>query len=115
MKLTKKQLIYINARLANPDMSDNQISKDFGVSRTLICKWRQSQEFLDEIDKRLREQWKGAVVKAQKKMIELMDSQKDEVAIKAASYIMDSNGYKATEKVELDANVNTIKVSITND
>ena len=113
MKLTKKQRLYIDYSLANPGLSDAKIAEACDISTKQICYWHKNPEFEAEIDKALKEQWAGYVKQAQEVMQNLMlNATKEEVQLNAAKYIMDSNGWKPTDKVEVDANINTIKVTI---
>lgn len=117
MKLTKKQRLYIDFALSHPTYSDSAISKEIETSTVQIYKWKKNPEFVEEYNKALKERWNSYSNEAQTIMHGLLHSAKDEVALRAAQYILDSTGYKATDKVELDANVNEkiIKVDIIDD
>jgi ribosome biogenesis GTPase A len=47
-------------------------------------------------------------------MIELMTSEKQEVALNAAKYVLDSTGYKPTDNINLDT-TGSIKINIVED
>lgn len=65
--------------------------------------------YIEERERRLKEEWKAAAKKAQQRMIELMDA-KDEVAINAAKYVLDSTGYKPTDMIDINAGVYTYEI-----
>lgn len=108
MKLTKNMKNYIETSLANPTLSDAKIAGMIGVSNVIISKWHRNPEFVAEVDKRIREQWHDAVKIAKDTMIELASNGDRQ----AAQYILDTNGFKPTEKVDVNANINTIKVEV---
>ena len=55
-----------------------------------------------EAEEQQKKQWKDAVTRAQKKLIELTESPRDDVALNAVKYILSSNGYDAPTKIEAD-------------
>lgn len=101
-KLTKKQKLYIEYSLQHPLLTDTQISKDLNITCKQICVWKKDPEFVAELDSRLKEQWNGYAKEAQEVLHRILLTARDDIAIKAATYILDSTGYKATDKVELD-------------
>ena len=105
-KLTKRHLNAIEFIVANPNLSQTELSEKMGVSRISIINWMNSPLFKEALEERLKEVWKDSVKIAQKTMIDLaMNGNRQ-----AAEYILSSNGYLAPQQIEL--NQNTIKVSI---
>lgn len=43
-------------------------------------------------------------------MIEIMDTAKDEVALNAAKYVLDSTGYKPTDMIDVTAGIYSYEV-----
>lgn len=99
--------------LQHPLLTDTQISIDLGITHKQICVWKKDPEFVAEFDKRLKEQWNGYAKEAQEVLHRILLTARDDIAVKAATYILDSTGYKATDKVEVTTN--TIKVDIVDD
>lgn len=102
-------------KVTRPDLNDTQIAETIGVSKVTVCKWKKNEEFQEALDKELKKQWKDAVTRAQKKLIELTESPRDDVALNAVKYILSSNGYDAPQKIEADVNEKVIKVDIVDD
>lgn len=112
MKLTAKQRLYINAKVNSPLLSDYEICRQNGISRNRPYEWRKNPEFVATLDEAYKEIWKNASKKAQDRMVKLLDSNKEEVALNAAKYILDANGYKQPTQLQVEATVNEIIVSI---
>ena len=110
-KLTPKSRACLELELENPNWSYQQLAEAVGASKTIVWNWHQSPVYTDELSKRLKEDWKLAAKKAQAKMIELMASEKQEVALNAAKYVLDSTGYKPTDKIDLDTTA-SIKIVV---
>ena len=113
-KLTPKSRACLELELENPNWSYQQLADAVGATKTIVWNWHQSPVYTDELSKRLKEDWKLAAKKAQSKMIELMNSEKQEVALNAAKYVLDSTGYKPTDNISLET-VGTIKINITDE
>lgn len=89
--------------------SFNDISAELGVSRQSLWKWKNDPRWQKEVDKILKEEWREACKSLQKKMIK----KAEDGEFKALEYVLNSNGYKAPEVVEVAQK--TISVSITDD
>jgi len=107
-KLTKKQQLYISTALAQPRVKDAEIARQIGVAHKTICMWKHNPDFNEAYDNALKSEWKDAARMAKNVMEELAANGDRQ----AAQYILDSNGWKPTDKVELDATINTIKVEL---
>lgn len=113
-KLTNKARACIELELEHPNWTYQQLGDAVGATKLTVYNWHRSPVYTDELSKRLKEDWKIAAKKAQAKMIELMASEKQEVALNAAKYVLDSTGYKPTDKIDLDTN-SVIKINIIED
>lgn len=89
--------------------SFNDISAELGVSRQSLWKWKNDPRWQKEVDRILKEEWREACKSLQKKMIK----KAEDGEFKALEYVLNSNGYKAPEVVEVAQK--TISVSITDD
>jgi hypothetical protein len=96
--LKPKQIELLEAMLANPMMPDVKLAELLSLNNKTVGKWRKSEEFQEELKKRLAAQWKNAERLAQARMIELADSG----CFQANKYILDSLGYAPAQKIEAD-------------
>lgn len=94
--LKAKQIELLEAILANPAMSDVKLGRLLNLNNKTVGKWKRQPEFQEELEKRLKQQWKDAESIAQKAMIDLAIGGD----FKASKYILDSLGYAPTQKVE---------------
>lgn len=113
-KLTHKMIIALDMYVANPSLSQADIARALGKHVNTICNWFSSDVFKEEVDKRFKKKWEEAAKEAQSKMYDLMKNGKEDVSFRATQYILDCNGYKPKEQVELSGNLD-IEINITND
>lgn len=97
MALNNKQKKAIELLVYSPYMSQNMIAQEIGVNRITLYRWREeNEEFKEELDKAIKKRWKAAETIAVNTMINLAQ----EGNVQAAKYMLDSLGYKPTEKIE---------------
>lgn len=96
--------------IANPGASYQEAADFMGVSKNSIYKYMHLERVNALMERRLKEEWRIHQRKAVNKMLELVESARDDVAYKAAAYILDSSGYKAPEKVEVTTNEITVSI-----
>ena len=97
MALNNKQLKAIELLVYQPYMTQNMIAQEVGVHRDTIRRWREeTPEFAAELDKAIKNRWKSAESLAVNTMVSLAS----EGNFQAAKYMLDSLGYKPTEKIE---------------
>jgi transposase-like protein len=95
--LNNKQLKAIELLVYSPKMTLIEVCKEVDVSRDTLHRWRNdTPEFKEALDKAIKERWKAAETIAVNTMIE----QCNDGNIQAAKYMLDSLGYKPTEKIE---------------
>lgn len=105
--LKPKQRELLEAMLANPMLSDVKLAELLGINNKTVGVWKRLPDFKEELDKRLKEQWKESERVAQKTMLDL--AAKGD--FKASKYILDSLDYAPTQRI--DANVsNEIVINI---
>ena len=105
--LKPKQRELLEAMLAHPMLSDVKLAELLGINNKTVGVWKRLPEFKEELDRRLKEQWKDSERLAVAKMIELAGTGN----YNANKYILDSLGYAPTQKI--DANVsNEIVINI---
>lgn len=64
-KLTPKQKLWIEARLANPQMRISELADQLGLKKQTIYDWKYEAPWVqEEIDRRLRIQWADAAAAA---------------------------------------------------
>lgn len=96
--------------IANPGASYQEAADFMGLSKGSVYKYMHLERVNALMERRLKEEWRIHQRKAVNKMLELVDSDRADVAYKAAAYILDSSGYKAPEKVEVTTNEITVSI-----
>ena len=104
--LKPKQVEYIEVLLANPLLPDTQCAEIVGVNRNTLRTWKQLPEFQEELRRRLKEIWEDS----ERTAVETMQSLAREGDFKASKYILDSLGYAAPQKIEVEQTVITVDV-----
>lgn len=104
--LKPKQKEMIEALLANPLLPNTEIAKLLNINRNTVAAWKKQPEFQEELNRRLKDIWEDG----QRMAIENMQSLAREGNFQACKYILDSTGWGAPQKIELDTT--TIKITI---
>ena len=107
MALKPKQRELLEAMLAHPMMSDVKLAELLEINNKTVGVWKRLPEFKEELDFRLKEQWKESERIAVNKMRELASNGN----FNANKYILDSLGYAPTQKIEAEVN-QTIEINI---
>lgn len=97
-ELKPKQRELLEAMLAHPMMSDVKLAELLGINNKTVGVWKRLPEFKEELDFRLKEQWKESERIAVAQMRKLAS----EGHYNANKYILDSLGYAPTQKIEAD-------------
>ena len=113
-KLTPTMLRAIDMYCTNPGLSIPDIAKQLGKHYNTVWNWFDSPVFKEEIDSRFKSMWKEAAKEAQNKMYDLMRNAKDDVSFRATQYILDCNGFKPKDQIEVSGNMD-IEINIIND
>lgn len=108
MALKAKHYALIEAMLANPTATYEQLGAIVGVNRNTITAWRRLPEFQEEYQKRLKQMWKDSESIAVRTMIDLASNGD----YKASQYILNSLGYAPATKIEADVSHNNINITI---
>jgi uncharacterized protein YcaQ len=98
MALSNRQKNLLEYMLANPMLPETVCAKACGVPNSTYFLWKQKGEFTEELDRRIKEQWKDSERIAVDTMISLC--REGEYA--AAKYILDNLGYKPIDKIQAD-------------
>ena len=102
MALKAKHYALIEAMLASPTATYQQLAQVVGVNRNTITAWLRLPEFQEEDNRRLKQMWADSEAIAVGTMIDLASNGD----FKASKYILDSLGYAPTTKIEADVNSN---------
>ena len=95
--LNNKQLKAIELLVYQPYMTLNMTAKEVGVSRDTLHRWRnETPEFMEALDKAIKERWRNAEAMAVNGMISLAS----EGNFQAIKYMLDNAGYKPVDKIE---------------
>lgn len=89
--------------VANPEYRVADVAKALGKHYNTVYAWTHSECFQEELDKRLKEEWKDSARRAKAKMEELVNSSKDEVALNASKFILECTGFKPKEQIEVSS------------
>lgn len=90
----------------NPNESYTAIAEMAGISFTTFWKYRSNEEFMKEYHKRCQQRFKELENKAMRQL----ESQIDKGNFAAVKYVLDGNGYKPTDKVEVQQTTITVSV-----
>ena len=83
------------------NMTDKEIAEAINITQKTICEWKKNnKEFQDEYNALMRNSLQYAAPKAFRKQQKLLQSENDMVAHLAAKDILDRAGFKPTDKVE---------------
>lgn len=107
--LTKKQAKYIDAALANPQLPQAEVARMCNIHPNTISEWKHDAAFVKALDEGLMEQWKDLKRAAQDSMAALVA----EANFQACKYVLDSNGYAPTQKIEATVDTNIINIGFT--
>ena len=105
--LKPKQRELLEAMLAHPMLSDVKLAELLGINNKTVGVWKRLPEFKEELDFRLKEQWKESERLAIAKMIELAGAGN----YNANKYILDSLGYAPAQRIEANVS-NDIVINI---
>lgn len=101
--MTNAQRQAAEMTLLHPDWTDAKIAQELGKSAVWLCKLKKKQEYQQYLKERMNEVWNDAGKQARKRMIELLNG-RDDVAYKAAQFILQTTGLNPTTKIEADVN-----------
>jgi hypothetical protein len=97
MALNNKQQKAIELLVYSPYMTLNMVAQEVGVHRDTLHRWRnETPEFMEALDKAIKERWRNAEALAVNGMIALAS----EGNFQAIKYMLDNQGYKPVDKVE---------------
>jgi hypothetical protein len=99
-------------------MSDRDVGEAIGASRQSVFAFRKKPETQEELDK-IKESVHAAVARRLVRMVDkaagviddLMDSEDESIALRAAESALDRGGIIKGSRVTLDGNLNTAKLS----
>lgn len=110
MALKARQLEYLEFLIANPLLTDCDAGEKIGVSRNTIAKWKNNPEFKTEYKRRIKEKWEDSELMA----VEMMQKLARDGDFRAVKYILDSQDYAPTTKIEADVS-NKIVINVGDD
>lgn len=86
--------------------TQKQIANEIQISENSICEWKKDQEFKNEIQKQMKENFGSLAVEAQKELKNLLKSKNESVKMQAIKDILDRAGYKPKEDIKVSGEVN---------
>ena len=104
--MDERQNRVLETWLNNPNDTYTAIAEKAGISFTTFWKYRSNDEFMVEYHKRCQQRFKELENKA---MLQL-ENQVDKGNFAAVKYVLDGNGYRPTEKVEVQQTTITVGV-----
>ncbi len=81
--------------------TQKQIAKEIQVSENTICEWKKDEEFKNEIQKQMKENFGSLAIDAQQKLKKLLNSKNESIQMQAIKDVLDRAGYKPIEKTEI--------------
>ena len=91
-----------------PDLTNAEYAEKIGINPKTLYQWKKDEEFNDYIHDLCREKFKSMERLALQKLKENVKKGNQ----KAIEYILDGNGYKAAQELDVKAESITLKVNI---
>lgn len=104
--MTAKQLKALEILVSGDYNSFGEVADELKISERTLYNWRKDEEFSSELTRRINIKIGGIAPRALKKIEKLLDCAIPEVALKSAKDILDRAGYKAKEKLDVNADAN---------
>ena len=80
-----------------------ELAKKLKISERTLFNWRQEEEFSKELTRRINIKIGSLAPRALRKMEKLLNSYDEDIVLKSSKDILDRAGYKATDKVNVEA------------
>lgn len=106
--LSEKQIQCIELMISE-NKTQKQIANELKITEQTICNWKKDEEFKNEIDKNIKENFGSLALDAQKELKKLLKSKNEYIKIQAVKDILDRAGYKPVEKREIKDDTEKIK------
>lgn len=81
--------------------TQKQIAKEIQISENTISEWKKDEEFKEEIQKQMKENFGSLAIEAQQELKKLLKSKNENVKMQAIKDVLDRAGYKPVDKAEL--------------
>lgn len=81
-----------------------EIADKINASKNSIYAWFKDADFLAALNRAQLHAFSMAAAKAQRRLVELIDSNNPSVALGACNSLLDRAGYKAVQKIDADVN-----------
>ncbi len=105
--LKGKQLKALEKLVSGDYESYDKLADELKISHKTLYNWRHEEEFVAELERRINIKIGGIAPRALRRVEKIIDSKNEEVALRACRDVLDRAGYKATEKVSVDGELNT--------
>ena len=90
------------------EKKQKEIATILHVSEATICNWKKNDEFIAEYTASLKSSMKDVAAKAFQTEIALLRARSEMVRLMAAKDMLDRAGFKATDKVEVSTEENSL-------
>ena len=87
--------------LAFNHLTQEEVSQEIGVHKNSITNWKKNPEFLEELEKALRQNLKLTAIGALRVIVGLLNSPNEQIRLSAAKDILDRAGFKPGEYIEV--------------
>lgn len=105
--LTPKQKKCIEL-MVQGDLQQKEIATLIKVSEQTICNWKKTvPEFMQEYNRLLKQSIQSVASKAFHTQTRLLNAKSEMVRYMASKDILDRAGFKSTDKLEVEGNINT--------
>lgn len=102
--LAERQRRVIEVWVNNPLDDFKTIAKKAGISERTLYTYRHDEKFMAAFHEACRQRFNSMEAKA----MEVLDSQLENGNLQAAKYVLDSMGYKPTDKIEASVSQDVI-------
>lgn len=87
--------------MVTTSMSMKEIAEEIGVHYNTVYNWNRNEDFIEARTKFMQKELGKHAARAMRTMVELLESEQDNVRYSAAKDILDRAGFKATDKLEI--------------
>lgn len=91
--------------MVTTNKTQEQIAKEIQVNKNTICEWKKDEEFKNELQNQMKNNFSSLAIDAQKELKKLLKSKNEYVRLQVVKDILDRAGYKATDKIEHSGNI----------
>lgn len=103
--MVNKKIEKVATLTITTNLTQREIAEKLAVNESTVSRWKKTDEYKDTVTKLQKDYLQNLTAPAMRTMRDLLSARSELVRFNAAKDILDRTGYKPTDKVELDADV----------